>query len=130
MRYDASSVMHTERKLSGEDEHIRLLREILKWIRFAGMKEAKTVLTSVLDDPQKILAYHLSDGTRGTVEIAKITGIGSTSTIARYWQTWQNQSLGENVPVRGGVRFKRSFDIEELGFIVPDATTTKHAKGD
>ena len=57
--------------MSSENEQILLLKEILKWIRFAGMKQVKEVLASVLDTQQKKLAYQLSDGSRGIVEIEK-----------------------------------------------------------
>ena len=103
---------------SQENEQIRLLREILKWIRFSGMKEVKSVLTNVLNDPQKLVAYQLSDGSKGTIEIGKTTGL-SHSMIANYWVGWQKQGLGESIPVKGGDRFKRSFDLEELGINVP-----------
>lgn len=103
---------------SSEGEQIRLLREILKWTRISGMKEVKTMLTSVLNEPQKLLAYHLSDGTRSTVEISRNADV-ATGTIANYWQAWQKQGLGESVPVKGGARFKRSFDLEELGIDIP-----------
>ncbi len=101
------------------DEQTRLLREILKWIRFAGMKEAKSTLVSVLDTEQKRLVYHLSDGTRGTVEIAKLARIGSTQTVFVMWQAWLRLSLGESIPVKGGSRFKRSFDLEDFGIEIP-----------
>jgi hypothetical protein len=61
----------------------------------------------------------LSDGTRGTVEIAKITNIGSTKTIFDFWQAWSKQGLGESIPVKGGSRFKRSFDLEDFGIAIP-----------
>lgn len=101
------------------DEQTRLLREILKWIRFAGMKEVKNTLVGILDADQKRLVYHLSDGTRGIVEIAKLVGIGSTSTVFDMWQAWLKVGLGESIPVKGGSRFKRSFDLEDLGIEVP-----------
>jgi len=103
-----------------ENEQTRLLREILKWIRFMGMKEVKNVLNSVLKDDQDRLVYHLSDGTRGTVEIAQLAKIGSTATIAKYWQTWSKLNLGENRPVKGGSRFERSFDLADFGIDVPE----------
>jgi hypothetical protein len=110
------------------DEQIGVLREILKWTRFAGMKELKSLLASVLDDPQKLLAYHLSDGTVGTVEIGKATGIKSTATITRYWQTWQQLGLGDSISVKGGDRFKRAFDLEGLGIRVPSSTEARKSK--
>ena len=101
------------------DEQTRLLREILKWIRFSGMKEVKTALANVLDSDQKRLVYHLSDGTRGIVEIGKIMRIGSTSTIFDMWQAWLKGGLGESFPVKGGSRFKRSFELDDFGIEVP-----------
>jgi len=101
------------------EEQTRLLREILKWIKFTGMREAKNTLVSVLDTEQKRLVYHLSDGTRGTVEIGDLAGIGSTRTIFEMWQSWLKLGLGESVPVKGGSRFKRSFDLEDFGIEVP-----------
>lgn len=110
-----------------ENEQIRLLSEILKWIRFSGIKEVKSVITDVLNDPQKLLAYQLSDGNMGTVEIGKITDL-SIGTIANCWVTWQKQGLGDSIPVKGGNRFKRSFDLEELGIKVPSASEARQSK--
>jgi hypothetical protein len=101
------------------EKQTRLLKEILKWIRFSGMKEAKNTLGSVLDTEQKRLVYHASDGTRGTVEIAKLAGIGSTQTVFGLWQAWLRLGLGESIPVKGGSRFKRSFDLEDFGIEIP-----------
>jgi hypothetical protein len=102
-----------------EDENTKILREILKWIKFAGMKEVKSTLSSVLDTEQKRLVYHASDGSRGSVEIAKLAGIGSNRTVADMWDAWLKLGLGESIPVRGGVRFKRTFDLVDFGFEVP-----------
>jgi len=102
-----------------DNEQTQLLREILKWIKFAGMKEVENVLNSVLDTNQKKLVYQLSDGSKGTVEVGKATGIASTATISRYWKSWVKLGLGENVSVKGGERFKRAFDLEDFGFTLP-----------
>jgi hypothetical protein len=108
-----------EIKMSNQTkEQIEILREILKWIRFLGFREVKEVLINVVDTEQKKLVYHYSDGTCGTVELANISGIGSTATIAKLWKTWQKLNLGENIPVKGGGRFKRSFDLEDFGIEV------------
>jgi hypothetical protein len=106
-----------------ENEQTQLLREILKWIKFAGMKEVKSTLISVLDTDAKRLVYQKSDGTNGTVELAKLAGFGSNSKVADMWDTWLKLSLGENIPVRGGSRFKRTFDLEDFGIKVPEAKT-------
>ena len=105
--------------MSQENEQTKLLREILKWIKFAGMREVKSALVSALDSEQKRLVYHLSDGSRGTVEIAKLAGIGSNRTVADMWEVWLKLGLGESIPVKGGTRFKRSFDLEDFGIEAP-----------
>jgi len=111
-----------------ENEQTKLLREILKWIKFAGMKEAKNTLVSVLDTEQKRLVYHLSNGTRGTVKITKLAGIGSNKTVCNMWQAWLKLGLGESIPVRGGSRFRRSFDLEDFGIEVPRIKSAEKEK--
>jgi hypothetical protein len=108
-----------------ETEQTKILREILKWVKFSGMKEVKDILLDSLDTEQRKLVYHLSDGTRGTVEIAKTANIGSNKTISDMWQTWLKQGLGESIPVKGGARFKRSFDLEEFGIQAPQVQEAK-----
>jgi len=111
--------MSEEEKKDKQGIMIELLEEMLKWIKFAGLKEVKNTLGSVLDTEQKRLVYHLSDGARGTVEISKLAGIGSTKTVFDMWQAWLKLSLGESLPVKGGSRFKRSFDLEDFGIEIP-----------
>lgn len=103
-----------------QDEQTTVLREILKWVRFSGMKEVKAALQSTLDTDQERLAYQASDG-RGTREVASIAGYGSKSTIERLWKMWHRLGLGETYPVMGGgERFKRSFDLTDFGITVPE----------
>jgi len=111
-----------------ENEQTKLLREILKWIKFAGMKDAKNTLVSVLDTNHKRLVYHLSNGARGTVKIARLVGIGSNKTVSNMWQAWLKLGLGESIPVRGGSRFRRSFDLEDLGIEVPRIKSVEKEK--
>lgn len=111
-----------------ESEQTKLLREILKWIRFAGMKELKNNLESTLNTEQKKLVYHLSDGTHGIVEIASLAGIGSNSTIADMWEVWSKLGFGEKIPVKGGQRFKRAFELRDFGIEVPKTNAPKKEK--
>lgn len=111
-----------------EKEQTKLLREILKWIKFASMKEVKNMLLSVLDTEQKRLVYHFSNGTWGTVKIAKLAGIGSNKTVFDMWQAWLKLGLGESIPVRGGARFKHSFALEDFGIEVPQIKAIEKKK--
>jgi hypothetical protein len=100
------------------DEQIALLRDILKWIKFTGMKEVRTVLMSILDTEQKRLVYHLSDGNDGSVEIAKTASVGD-STVRRYWESWARTGIVESISVRGGLRYRKLFELEDFGFSIP-----------
>lgn len=99
-------------------EQTEILREILKWIKFAGAKEVKNVLLATLDTEQKRLIYHLSDGDHGSLEIAKVAGTSDT-TVRRYWASWARQGIVESLKVRGGERYKKSFELEDFGMEVP-----------
>jgi hypothetical protein len=104
-----------------------ILREILKWTKIAGSKEVKNVLKSALDTDQKILVYHLSDGKKGSEEIGKKAGV-SHSTVFNYWTSWVRQDIVEPVKVRGGERYKKVFELEDFGFVIPEIEVKKKAK--
>jgi hypothetical protein len=100
----------------------QLLKEILKWIKFAGLKEVKKVLVSELDTDQKIQVYNLSDGNKSNAEINKATGV-STGAISGYWKKWTKQGLGEKKAVQGGDRFIKAFDLADFDIEVPEVKT-------
>lgn len=106
------------------NEMIEVLREILKWTKFAGAREVRNILMATLDTEQKRLIYHLSDGNRGSVEIAKAANVGD-STVRRYWESWARQGIVESMKVRGGERYKKSFDLEDFGFMIPTLKAEK-----
>ncbi|MGA2934073.1 MAG: hypothetical protein ABSD81_02840 [Methanomicrobiales archaeon] len=77
------------------------------------------VLESTLDTETKRMIYHLSDGKRGSVEIAGLSKT-SDSTVRRYWASWAKLGIAESFKVRGGDRYKKSFDLEDFGIPVPE----------
>jgi hypothetical protein len=95
-----------------------LLAEILRWTKFAGAREVRAVLTTTLDTDQMKLIYHMSDGRVGSVEIAKVAGT-SDRTVRRYWEAWAKQGIVDVLKVRGGDRYKKSFELEDFGIRVP-----------
>ena len=112
--------------MSQENEQIVLLREIVKWLRFTGMKEVKTVLTSALDSDQKKLVYHLSDGGKSSLEIAQQSGV-SDFTVRNYWKQWSKVGIVEALKVGRGDRYKKAFDLEDFGMEIPQGkTVTQH----
>jgi hypothetical protein len=103
--------------MSGETEEVKILREILKWTKFAGMAEVKRVLETVLNGDKKKLAYQLSDGTRGTRDVNYQSGY--TGSVSDLWKEWKRKGLGDSISVQRGERFKRTFDLEDFGIEVP-----------
>jgi hypothetical protein len=106
----------------------QLLREILKWTKFAGMNQVKAILDTQLKADVDKLIYQKSDGTRGTVELGNLVGL-SKDTVDRMWESWAVMGLGEEIPVRGGSRFKRSFDLQEFGIKVPEKAGNPKQEG-
>jgi len=112
---------------SQSQEQTALLREILKWIKFAGMKEVKGVLKSVLDTDQKKIIYQLSDGENSSRWLAKAAGV-SDFTVRNYWKAWARIGIVEPIRAGTGERYKRSFDLEDLGIEVPKLPTVSQEK--
>jgi len=100
-----------------------VIKESSKWTKFAGMKEVKPILEMQLPDESKKQIYQLSDGKKGTQEIAKTVGGISHMSIANYWKSWEKVGLGESVTAMGGKRFKRSFDLKDFGIKVLEIKT-------
>ncbi|MDG6934345.1 MAG: hypothetical protein JRN68_06570 [Nitrososphaerota archaeon] len=96
-----------------------LLAEILKWTKFMGADKVRSVLASTLDTEQKLLIYHLSDGNRGAVEIASLAKT-SDRTVRRYWESWARVGIVDAIKVRGGDRYKKSFNVEDFGMPPPE----------
>jgi len=105
------------------DEQTTILKEILKWIKFSGMKEVRSVLMGILDSEQKRMIYHLSDGNNGSVEIAKAANVGAT-TVRRYWESWYRTGIVESIRVQGGLRYRKAFELEDYGFAIPQLKQT------
>jgi hypothetical protein len=104
------------------EEILATLKEMLKWVKFSGVKEVRTVLMSVLDTEQKRMIYHLSDGKRGTIEIGNLANV-SNSTVGRYWEALARLGIMEPIAVQGGTRYKKSFELGDFGFNVPQTKT-------
>lgn len=101
-------------------EQTKLLREIVKWVRFSGMKQVKEVLTSTLNNEKKIIAYHFSDGKNTSRAISELTDV-HFATISDWWKEWLSLGIGETISASGGGRFKRSFDLKMFGIKIPEA---------
>lgn len=109
------------------DELIAIMREILKWTKFAGTNQVRDVLIKALDSDQKRLIYHLSDGTNGTLKIAEMAKV-SDGTVRNYWDSWYRQGIVDPINVRGGQRFRKSFALEDFGINISQPQKVKETK--
>lgn len=94
------------------------LDQLLKWTKFAGMQQLRTILTQNLTTDTEMLVYELSDGERTTREIARLAGVGSNATIANYWKKWSKVGIVEPSEKRRG-RYQRICSLEEVGLTMP-----------
>lgn len=101
------------------NEQTELLQEILKWIRFSSIGKVRTVLMDILDTEEKRLTYHLSDGEHGSIEIGNQVGI-SHGKVTYLWRSWKRLGIVESLRVRGGLRYRKLFELEDFGFSVPE----------
>jgi len=51
--------------------------------------------------------------------VGKISGVGAKDKVADLWKEWFNQGTGEFIPVKGGDRFRRSFDLSDFKIEFP-----------
>jgi hypothetical protein len=107
--------------LSEEDSpELKVLKELLKWTKFAGMNQVQSVLESTLNTPEKRLAYQLSDGKLASTKIAELSKVGSDFKVRGLWKEWRRRGLGDTVGVKGGDRFIRTFDLQDFGIEYPE----------
>lgn len=94
-----------------------LLDEVATWLRVSSYDKVKKLLEDTLDTPEKRMIYHLSDG-KTTREIHSTTGVHFT-TVASYWRSWYKTGLMKSMPVKGGDRYIRNFDLKDFGIDLP-----------
>jgi len=93
------------------------LKQILKWTRFAGMRQLRDVLNQTLKTETELMVFELSDGTRGTREVAAASRTSHT-TVGLYWKKWSKVGIVEPSSTYQG-RFQRICSLEEVGLAAP-----------
>lgn len=108
--------------MSEENKKIlEVCKEILTWQKIAYDGQVKPLLDTILDEPRKIVAYHISDGENTTRIISKKVGAG-TGSISRWWTTWINRGIAVPIPKGAGMRAKKFFNLEDYNIAIPDLT--------
>src|SRR3989344_6228363 len=98
----------------------KILMEILKWIKFSGMKEVRELLTNVLSTNTEKLMYELTDGEASTRDIAIKCNVAHV-TVGNYWQKWKVIGILESTEKYNGKRYKKICSLKEMGIEVPES---------
>ena len=94
----------------------QLLKEHLKWTKFASQFQLKKVLESALKEEEKKI-YELSNGQRSTRDIEKLTS-ASRGKIAALWKKWYKMGIVESLDKYNGTRVKRLSSLSDLGIAI------------
>ena len=116
-----------EEKKDKQDRMIELLEEMLTWIKVTSIPQVKELLLDILPSDKEKIAYHFSDGERGSQEVAKLAGV-SHGAVANWWKKWARAGVAEMLSVKGGERAKRIFSLEDFGIEVQQPRETKPEK--
>lgn len=116
-----------EEKKDKQDRMIELFEEMLRWIKVTSIPQVKKLLLDILPSDREKIAYHFSDGGRGSQEVAKFAGV-SHVTVTNWWKLWSRSGIAEMMSVMGGNRAKRTFSLEDFGIEVPQTKEIKPEK--
>lgn len=97
---------------------VELLEELVMWMRVTSIPHVKKLLTEALPNDVDKIAYHNSDGERKLEEVGETANLGKDA-IARRWKSWVRLGIAESISVKGGLRARRLFSLEDFGIQVP-----------
>ena len=101
-----------------------ILKDIQNWIKIIGWSKAKEALEINMKQDIDRLIYHYTDGEHGIRDIiAVVSDYGLTTSyggIHGRWQRWAQSGILSPIQVRAGVRYVKSFNLDEFGIEVPE----------
>lgn len=73
-----------------------------------------------MDEPEKVVAYSMTDGETGIRHITKTIGRGFGS-VQGWWKEWLQIGIAEAIKVKGGgSRAVATFKLEDFGIRIPE----------
>ena len=80
----------------------------------------KNVLEDVLNEPEKVIAYSMTDGKTSIRRITSIIG-RSYGSVQGWWKEWVQIGIAETITVKGGgSRAVALFNLEDFGVQIPE----------
>ena len=110
--------------MSDENRNTKILKDMLKWLRFLGWSKAKETLEESLRDEVDKLIYHFSDGEHGIRDIIPEVKAYNLSTsyggIHGKWQRWAQNGIVIPKPAGSGTRYVKIFNLADFGLELPE----------
>jgi hypothetical protein len=78
--------------MTADERVIELLEELVAWTRFGSRYALLELWESALKDDKHLLAYELTDGTRGQKDVGDAAGL-SQPTVSLLWQRWRKLGI-------------------------------------
>jgi hypothetical protein len=91
-----------------------LLAELVKWTKVTSYRQVKETLETVLVKPEDRLVYHLSDGGRTGLQIAKESGVRNAR-VSNLQSGWTKMGLA----VKTDTGYRKEFALEDFDLDVP-----------
>ncbi|MHA1972628.1 MAG: hypothetical protein ACTSW1_06540 [Candidatus Hodarchaeales archaeon] len=93
---------------------IELLQKTNYLLNIIARNDIKQLLEDALNSDEKKIAYNSSDGINTLTMVKDIAGV-SAGSISNWWAEWIRIGLAEKLPVMGGTRAKRKYDLSFYG---------------
>ncbi|MFX0138896.1 MAG: hypothetical protein ACFFDN_34970, partial [Candidatus Hodarchaeota archaeon] len=88
-------------------------------MRFTGWNNVKNVLTDALNEPDKIVAYSMTDGKTSIRKFNFKNGRGF-GTVQGWWKDWARIGIVETFEFGRGTRAVAIFNLKEFGIPIPE----------
>ena len=105
-----------------------ILKEMLKWLKFTGLQEAKKVIEDALShkneekENELRIAYELTDGSHSTTDIASMISV-SHMTVSNWQNKWSKLGIVEKEFENSS--YEHLISLEDAGLKCPDIPNPK-----
>lgn len=113
------------------DNDTEILQEMLKWLRFSGMQEAKSVIDEALtfeEDEEKEkdarIAFELTNGDKSQREISEYISYSGV-TVGNWQKKWAKLGI---VSQDDDGKYEQLISLKDLGLEVPDIPDPEDAE--
>jgi len=103
------------------------MKELLRWVKFSSRQEVRQFLETTLEPGLDRAIYQASIHKRTGRDVAKVLRLQSHMAVHRRWNNWAPMGLVEPYPEQKG-RYRRIFDLEELGIPLEPEAPAKEAQ--